>query len=146
MAPKTIEALTTPEMLDALAERVRDLRAELEAARNGSVAPPQPARTGDVHCCFPVSGNRALTPEALRVRMEYAGLSRTGFSEVFGIPLEMVQEWLSGERPIPDWVLTAIHIFELLTPSERRRLARRPAGKSTRNPAKMHPFARIEEL
>jgi hypothetical protein len=42
--------------------------------------------------------------------------------------------------------LPSIHIFELLTPLERRRFMAPPAIRSGKNPGKIHPFARIEEL
>lgn len=148
-----MEGLTTPQLLDALAsgvgalaDRVRFLSAELEAAKRASPAVPQTAAGDDVHCSFPVSQTSALTPDALRVRMEYAGLTKASFAEVFGISLEMVHDWLSGGRLIPAWVLPSIHIFELLTPLERRRFMAPPTLRSGRNPGKIHPFARIEEL
>jgi hypothetical protein len=101
---------------------------------------------GDVHCSFPVLPSGSLTPEALRVQMDYAGLTKTKFAEVFCIPPELVQDWLAGERSVPGWVLPSVHIFELLTPSERKRFTGACSARSRRNPAKIHPFARIEEL
>ena len=146
-----MEGPTTSELLDivasrvsSLAAKVRALSAELEASR-GTDPSVQPSVNGDVHCSFPVSSCAALTPEALRVQMQYAGLTKTTFAEVFGIAQETVEQWLNGEGSIPAWVLRSVHIFELLTPSERKRFMR-PLNGSVRNPAKTHPFARIEEL
>jgi hypothetical protein len=148
-----MEALTTSELLDALtsgvgalADRIRALSAEVEAAKRAAPSVQQPSAAGDVHCSFPALQPGSLTPDALRVQMDYAGLTKTKFAEVFGIPLELVQDWLSGQRSVPAWVLPSVHIFELLTPSERRRFTSAPAARSGRNPAKVHPFARIEEL
>ena len=146
-----MEGQTTPELLDILASRVgslaakvRTLSAELDAVR-GTAPSVQPYGNHDVHCSFPVSPCPALTPEALRVQMQYAGLTKATFAEVFGIAQETVERWLNGEGSIPAWVLRSVHIFELLTPSERKRFMCPPNG-SYRNPAKTHPFARIEEL
>jgi hypothetical protein len=148
---RNMEGLTTPELLDllvsrvgSLAARVRALSAELEAA-GGRAPSVQVCADDDVHCSFPVSACTALTPEALRVQMQYAGLTKATFAEVFGIAQETVEQWLNGEGSIPAWVLRSVHIFELLTPSERKRFMCPPNG-SCRNPAKTHPFARIEEL
>jgi hypothetical protein len=148
---RNMEGLTTPEMLDLLASRVgslaakvRALSAELDASR-GTNSTVQPHANDDVHCSFPVSPCAALTPEALRIQMQYAGLTKATFAEVFGIAQETVEQWLNGEGSIPAWVLRSVHIFELLTPSERKRFMCPPNG-SYRNPAKTHPFARIEEL
>jgi hypothetical protein len=149
---RKMEDLTTPELLDALAsevgslaEKVRALSGELEAAKGTASEVQQPGANDDVHCSFPVSPCSALTPEALRVQMNYAGLTKATFAEVFGIAQETVEQWLSGEGSIPAWVLRSVHIFELLSPSERKRFMR-PTNGSCRNPAKTHPFARIEEL
>jgi hypothetical protein len=146
-----MEGPTTSELLEILASRVsslaakvRALSAELEASK-GAGPSVQPSVNGDVHCSFPVSSCSALTPEALRVQMQYAGLTKATFAEVFGIAQETVEQWLNGEGSIPAWVLRSVHIFELLTPSERKRFMCPPNG-SARNPAKTHPFARIEEL
>ena len=77
--------------------------------------------------------------------MSYAGLTKATFAEVFGVSQEMVEQWLNGKGSIPAWVLRSVHIFEMLTPSERKRFLCARNG-SSRNPAKSHPFARIEEL
>jgi hypothetical protein len=146
-----MEGLTTPELLDILASRVRSLTARVRAlsaeleATKGAAVPVQPYPDDDVHCSFPVSPCPALTPDALRVQMHYAGLTKATFAEVFGIAQGTVEQWLNGEGSIPAWVLRSVHIFELLTPSERKRFMCPPNG-SGRNPAKTHPFARIEEL
>lgn len=100
----------------------------------------------DVHCEFPQIETDSVAPDRLRIQMNYAGLTKAAFAEVFGVPAEVIESWLNGERPIPAWVLPAVYIFELLTPAERRSFLRPAAARSGRNPAKVHPFARIEEL
>ena len=134
----------TAELLDALDLHMTELRARISALTEEL----QRAKTPGVHYGFPAVAAQETAPDQLRVEMDYAGLTKASFAAVFGVPIEAVQCWLTGQEPIPAWVISSIHLFELLSAAQRNRFLRpgavRPAGAA--NPAKAHPFSRIEEL
>ena len=133
----------TAELLDALGLHMEDLRARIAALS----AELQAAKTNGVHYDFPAVAAEKTAPERLRVQMDYAGLTKASFASVFGVPIGVVQSWLEGQEPIPAWVISSIHAFELLSPAQRKRFLRPGAARTAgKNPAKVHPFSRIEEL
>lgn len=116
--------LTTLEMLDALEAGLADLR-----SRNGHSA---------------AGGHGAMTPAAVAVEVEKAGIAPGELARVLGVSRQEIEEWVAGRNPVPSWVPAAFRILALLTPSARRTLLQRasPARQSNRS----HPFSRIEEL
>ena len=144
MAPEIMKAADgTAELLDALDLHMEELRARIAAL----TAELQSAKKADVQFSFPAVAAEQTAPEQLRVRMDYAGLTTASFAVVFGVPVGVLQSWLEGQEPIPPWVISTVHVFELLSPDQRRRFLRPGAARTAgRNPAKVHPFSRIEEL
>ena len=144
MAPEMTKAAEdTAELLDALDLHMDELRARIAAL----TAELQAAKTNGVHYGFPAVAAEKTAPDRLRVRMDYAGLTKASFSLVFGVPVDVVQSWLDGQEPIPAWVISSIHVFELLSPAQRKRFLRPGVARAAGgNPAKVHPFSRIEEL
>jgi hypothetical protein len=132
------------ELLDALDVSVAELRARLEAFKNGTIY-QAPCATGNGNGAHRHT-NPQLSPERLRISMELAGLDRATISTVFGVSSETIGEWLSGKRPIPSWVLPSIRILELLTPAARRNFIRNPAVRAGRKSVNSHPFSHIDEL
>lgn len=129
---------TTAELLDALERRFAGVRARL--GQNGA--------HGGVHWEFPTEGgSEAVTPQALKVRLELAGLSKASFSTVFSVPLDRLHAWLAGSEAVPPWVVPSIRMYELLSSQERRVLLRGTGARGGNNrKGNAHPFARIDEL
>jgi hypothetical protein len=142
MAPEMIRAEDTAELLDALDLRMQQLRCRVAAL----MTELQAAKRVDVHFSIPAVAAASIAPDRLRVQMNYAGLTKASFATVFGVPVDTVQGWLEGQEPIPAWVISSVHIFELLSTTQKTRFLRASAVRSTKNPAKVHPFSRIEEL
>lgn len=160
--------MTTLELLDALDASMAAFRARQEAA--DAARPEAPSGVGPftafsiqdttrvgadsanngpadtVHWTFSVARADPVTPQKLRVRLDLAGLTKAEFATVFDVPVASVQDWLTGARPIPSWVLPSIRVFELLSPAERSRLLKNPAARTAGGTANLHPFARIEDL
>jgi hypothetical protein len=88
----------------------------------------------------------ALSAEALRVRMELAGLTKATFSSIFGVPEAFTREMLEGARPIPSWVPVVIRMFQLLNPAQQRQLLQPQTATAGKRRGNAHPFSRIEEL
>jgi hypothetical protein len=142
MAPEMTKAADdTAELLEALDLHMDELRGRIAAL----TAELQAAKRADVHYSFPAAAVNTA-PERLRVQMDYAGLTKASFASIFGVPVGMVQNWLAGQEPIPAWVISSVHIFELLSTAQRKRFLRPSAARGGKNPAKVHPFSRIEEL
>jgi hypothetical protein len=116
----------TLELLDALDARLGPLGAAIAAARQ---IPPA-----------------ALSSDALRVRMDLAGLTKATFSSIFGISEGFVREMLDGTRPIPSWAPVCIRMFQLLTPTQQRQLLQPQTAQTGRKRSNAHPFSRIEDL
>ena len=112
------------ELLDALEAGIASMRA------NGRPALPQ--------------GITTIRPQDLDLEMSHAGVSRNEFSALFGVHLNVLQDWLAGHQPVPGWVPISIHLLGLLPPHTRRRLLSGPETQTS--PSKVHPFSRIEEL
>jgi DNA-binding transcriptional regulator YiaG len=117
-------------MLDALEARVARLRGDREV-EPGARQEREPGANGglDVHALF-----------------EEVGLPPGVFADTFHVDFDVMQAWLDGARPVPQWVEPSLKIFGALPQRLRRQwLARRDPGER-RDFARSHPFSRIEEL
>jgi hypothetical protein len=166
------EGVSLIEMLDALESGIVSLKAhddglsvELSQARRQNalraLTPEQElwgearvrtvsiqtvATLSEVHWSFPGSTAAPTQPEELGRQMERAGLTAADFAEIFRMPLEGLQDWLTGSRPIPPWVVPVLRILELVSPMARRKLLNRPTPELQDSQSKRHPFSRVEDL
>lgn len=136
MTAVALDRLTTADLLDELEQRLSQAR----AGRDGT------APNHGLHWKFSAAGPAPASAQILRARMDLAGLTKSSFAAAFGIPVEVVEEWLSQETPVPPWVLPAIRVFELLSDPARQQVLRSPAARAGKRLENKHPFARIEEL
>lgn len=122
--------MTIIDMLDALEAGIFRLH-----ATNGSCPSAALASKAD-----PVHAG------ALRAQLEKTGLSPGEFTTIFGVQPSVFEDWLGGGDVIPSWVPASIQVLALIPPSARRRLRRNCPMRYETNPARSHPFSRIEEL
>jgi hypothetical protein len=85
--------------------------------------------------------------------MESAGLSAEELAAALGVPSAALNGWLSGNIPVPAWVLPSVSVVELVTPAARKEARGTatpqiaPVRKSVSSQTGgRHPFARIEDL
>jgi len=125
--------------------------------RPSNVASASPRPASDVHWSFPVEEESNRRPETLRRHMEKAGLAGDELAGALGVPVAALNGWLSGNVPVPAWVLPSVRVLELVTPSARLEARGTlstnavqeavPARKTVSSqPGYRHPFSRIEEL
>jgi hypothetical protein len=127
----------------------------------GAPLRPQPVSAGrnpsphdsDVHWSFPAEQDGNRRPESLRKHMESAGLSAEELAAALGVPSAALNGWLSGNIPVPAWVLPSVSVVELVTPAARKEARGTatpqiaPVRKSVSSQTGgRHPFARIEDL
>jgi hypothetical protein len=136
MTAVAIDTLTTAELLDELEQRLRSV---------GNGAGGKPADHG-LHWKFSATGPAPTSAHILRIRMDLAGLTKGSFSTAFGVPADVVEEWLSERSPVPPWVLPALRVYEMLPVGARQKVLRTPAARAGNRSENTHPFARIEEL
>lgn len=91
-------------------------------------------------------GYAPADPSALEAGLERASLTAAEFARIAEVSREDVEDWLGNRAPMPAWVLTALRLAVLLTPSTRRKVLRRPLGPAIIPIQKVHPFSRIEDL
>lgn len=126
------DRLTILEMLDTL-----DASLAAMHARDGQGERPRPV-------LFDMSPD--AVPAALLVEMQRAGLSKAEFCSIFGVHVNVLQAWLTGDHPPPSWVPVCVRILALLAPPARQGLLKSAEPRKGKNPARSHPFSRIEEL
>jgi DNA-binding transcriptional regulator YiaG len=139
-------AVTTLELLDALEKSIARNRADRSTtAASAAVAVVVPAAVAPsfVH------------PEALRARIEKAGVSTEEFAAIFGVNPMALRGWLEVGGQVPAWVQPALQMLEALGPAARRRIFHlaasappepKPRAVQTAIQTKSHPFSRIEDL
>jgi hypothetical protein len=91
--------------------------------------------------------SNAIPPDALRREMTRCGVSVEDVASVTGMERGVVEAWIAGKRPTPEWALAFIRLTAELPMPARRRLGRQASHPMvSRAESRSHPFARIEEL
>jgi transcriptional regulator with XRE-family HTH domain len=58
----------------------------------------------------------------LRASLERLGLSQAAFARCAGTTTVSVHRWLTGKRPIAEWIPSWLAMFEQLTPEQRKEI------------------------
>jgi hypothetical protein len=128
MGNKCATSLTTLAMLDAI-------EASISALRSRNICGPPPQANSEAAVM-------------LKAELCAAGISAREFARLACVPQDAVESWTAGSNAVPQWVLVAIRLVALLTPSARHKLLHDPVRAQARamDRTQCHPFSRIEEL
>jgi hypothetical protein len=80
----------------------------------------------------------------LQAELRAVGLSAGEFAKLACVPPDALNGCIDADGVSRQWILAAIRMIALLTPSARRKLLQAPAAVPARTNS--HPFSRIEDL